>query len=297
MRNEKEMFDIIINTAKDDEHVRAVYMNGSRTNPNARKDVLRDFDIVYVVDETRPYYEDESWLSAFGEILYMQCPDRIDASVGMECDFDKSFCWLMIFTDGNRLDLHVETLEECLKNIGSDTLCEVLLDKDGALPALPSSSDEGYFVKKPGAAEYAAVCNEFRWCTNNIVKGLYRYEITYAQDMINMHVRPQLIKVLSWKAGLMNDWKVSVGKSGKYLDRWLDEEEWEALLMTYAGGVAGEMWKALEIMCALFEKTALFLAEKLGYEYNSRDAEGAKLYVGYIKALQKDDSVISEDVK
>lgn len=34
MRSEKEMFDLILKVAKEDERVRAVYMNGSRTNPN-----------------------------------------------------------------------------------------------------------------------------------------------------------------------------------------------------------------------------------------------------------------------
>lgn len=297
MRSEKEMFDLIMNTAMHDEHIRAVYMNGSRTNPNAEKDILRDYDIVYAVDKTKPYYEDESWLSVFGDILYMQRPDAIDASVGRECDFDKSYCWLMIFNDGNRIDLHVQTIEECLKDIADDTLCMVLLDKDGILPDIKESSDEGYYVKKPDEAEYAAVCSEFWWCLNNVVKGLYRYEIPYAQDMLNIYVRTQLIKVLSWKAGVLNEWKVSTGKSGKYLYRWLDEDEWERLLMTYSGGMAGEMWQAVDIMCDLFEKTAIFVADKLGYKYNQKDASGARLYAGYIKALQKDEKVALEDIK
>jgi aminoglycoside 6-adenylyltransferase len=39
MRSEKEMFDIILGIAKQDERIRAVYMNGSRTNLNALKDI------------------------------------------------------------------------------------------------------------------------------------------------------------------------------------------------------------------------------------------------------------------
>ena len=37
--------------------VRAVYLNGSRTNPNAPKDRFQDYDVVYVVNDTKPYYE------------------------------------------------------------------------------------------------------------------------------------------------------------------------------------------------------------------------------------------------
>ena len=33
MRSEEEMMHLILQVAKDDERVRAVYLNGSRTNP------------------------------------------------------------------------------------------------------------------------------------------------------------------------------------------------------------------------------------------------------------------------
>lgn len=47
MRIEKEMFDLILGVAQKDERIRAVYMNGSRTNSNAPKDIFQDYDIVY----------------------------------------------------------------------------------------------------------------------------------------------------------------------------------------------------------------------------------------------------------
>ncbi len=34
MRSEQEMFELIINTARNDDRIRAVIMNGSRANPN-----------------------------------------------------------------------------------------------------------------------------------------------------------------------------------------------------------------------------------------------------------------------
>ena len=38
MRNEQEMLELIVNTAKNDARIRAVIMNGSRVNPNAPSD-------------------------------------------------------------------------------------------------------------------------------------------------------------------------------------------------------------------------------------------------------------------
>ena len=52
MRSEQEILDLIVNTARDDERIRAVIMNGSRVNPNAPRDVFQDFDVVYLVWES-----------------------------------------------------------------------------------------------------------------------------------------------------------------------------------------------------------------------------------------------------
>ena len=40
VRNEKEMMDLILGVAEKDERIQGVYMTGSRTNPNAPKDVF-----------------------------------------------------------------------------------------------------------------------------------------------------------------------------------------------------------------------------------------------------------------
>lgn len=37
MQSEQEIMDLILKVAKDDERIRAVYMNGSRTNSNAKR--------------------------------------------------------------------------------------------------------------------------------------------------------------------------------------------------------------------------------------------------------------------
>ena len=78
MRSEEEMMHLILQVAKDDERVRAVYLNGSRTNPNAPKDRFQDYDVVYVVTDTKPYYEKHDWINHFGTVLYMQMPEYMD---------------------------------------------------------------------------------------------------------------------------------------------------------------------------------------------------------------------------
>ena len=76
MRNEEEMYQLIINTAKNDERILAVYLEGSRANPDIKKDRYQDYDIVYIVDETSSFINDSAWLDIFGKRLYMQYPDE-----------------------------------------------------------------------------------------------------------------------------------------------------------------------------------------------------------------------------
>ena len=73
MRSEEEMMNLILQVAKDDERVRAVYLNGSRTNPNAPKDCFQDYDVVYVVTDTKPYYENHDWINHFGTGIIPAC--------------------------------------------------------------------------------------------------------------------------------------------------------------------------------------------------------------------------------
>ncbi len=285
MRTENEMYDLILETAKKDKRVLAVYMNGSRTNDNALADIFQDFDIVFVVNETGSFINDKMWIENFGNIMFMQYPDE---SPDYPSDKANFYGWLIQFTDGNRLDLHVETVIHAQEHITDDKLCKILLDKGGILPEISESTDKEYWVKKPTKIQYLCTCNEFWWCLNNVAKGLWRDEITYVQDMVNFHVRKELEKLLSWKVGILSDFSVSVGKSGKYMYRWLDKLEWETYLSTYFSGAVHEAWEAIMRMCDLFEQTAIYVGEKLGFEYNKVESKNARAFLEHVRQLSKD---------
>lgn len=285
MRNEKEMQELILKIAKEDERIRALYMNGSRTNANVPKDIFQDYDIVYVVTDTAPFIQDKAWIDRFGERLFMQYPDE---HPDFPSDKENFYGWLMQFTDGNRIDLHVESISHAKENIVNDKLCQILLDKDNLLPEIPESTDEDYRVKRPSKEQYLCTCNEFWWCLDNVAKGLWRREIPYVQDMLNFNVRKQLEKMLSWKIGIETDFSVSVGKSAKYMYRWLSQEEWNAYLKTYCGGTVEECWKAVFKMCDLLEKTAAYVGEHLGYDYNEEEGKNCREFLEHVRNLPKD---------
>ncbi len=284
MRSENEMYDLILEIAKNDVRIKAVYMNGSRTNENVPKDIFQDYDIVYVTDDTKSFIEDKDWIRLFGEILYMQYPDE---NPYYPSDKENSYGWLMQFADGTRIDLTVQSINYALNHIQDDKLCRILLDKENILPEIAEATDCQYWVKKPTKEQYWAVCNEFWWCTNNIAKGLWRKEIPYVQDMANHVVRGQLITMLNWKVGILTEWSVSTGKSSKYLYQWISEKEWKMLLSTYFDGSVDNAWKSVLGMCELFRSVAQFVGKKLGWEYNENEGRAAYNFLKHVHQLSQ----------
>lgn len=285
MRSEQEMMDLILSVAKEDARIRAVYMNGSRTNPNAPRDIFQDYDIVYVVNETGSFRSDKTWIDRFGERLYMQLPEE---NVFYQSEIHSCYGWLIQFSDGNRLDLHVSTLDHVLKEIQGDRLCKILLDKDDCLPIMPEATDEDFWVQRPTERQFLDTCNEFWWCLNNVAKGLWREEISYVMDMINHVVRPQLIRLLEWKIGFETEFSVSIGKYGKYMDKWLDEEIWQLFLKTYSSGKIDEIWDAVFIMCDLFNVVAREISGRMAVSYNQDEADNSLKFLRDVRLLPKE---------
>ncbi|MBD5463687.1 MAG: aminoglycoside 6-adenylyltransferase [Lachnospiraceae bacterium] len=284
MRSETEMNQLFMDIANEDRRILAVYMNGSRTNKNVPKDIFQDYDVVFVVIETKPFIEDKNWICKFGNVLYMQYPDE---HPDFPSDKENFYGWLMQFDDGNRIDLHVESAAHAKEHICDDKLCRILLDKEHILPKIPDSTDEDYHVKKPSEAQFQACINEFWWCSNNLAKGLWREEIPYVQDMANFVVRKQLEKMLSWKVGIKTNFNVSVGKSAKYLYKWLSEEEYQRYLNTYFGGNTSDAWESILSMCDLFDSATEYVAEKLGYSYNVEEGKAAAAFLKHVKCLPR----------
>ena len=130
MRSEREMLELIINTAKEDSRIRGVVMSGSRADIHAPRDIYQDYDIVYLVEDVAPFWNNTEWLEEkFGRISLLQTPEIMSL---IPPDNDGSFVFLTIFEDGNRIDLSV-TGKPYIDN-GEPAI--VLLDKTGELSGI-----------------------------------------------------------------------------------------------------------------------------------------------------------------
>lgn len=289
MRTDREMLDLIVGVAESEESVRAVLLGGSRTDQDAAKDVYRDFDIVYLVKDVSLYWDDEEWIERkFGKPALLQKPESMRL---IPPDGDGNYVYLMLFPDGNRIDL---TFTEAVPEDDGEPVL-VLLDKDGILPEY--RADPGYrYVGKPDQKLFSNCCNEFYWCLQNAAKGLARRELPYAMDMRDRYVRDMLIRMISWRIGVGWDFRVSVGKHGKRFRLLLPEEEYRRYLATYSGAELKEAWDALFRMTALFGDTARFVAGKMGFLFREGEEKAARDYLervrsGSMEPGEKDETV------
>lgn len=281
MRTEQEMLDLILNIAKTDERIRAVYMNGSRANPNVKKDKYQDYDIVYVVTETASFLKDKGWISLFGDIAIVQEPDSNDLGWGQNADYSRSYAWLMLFKDGNRIDLHIQIKEAMYEVYTTDSLTVPLLDKDNILPPIPPSNDKGYWIQKPTKSKYDGCCNEFWWCLNNVAKGIVRDQFPYAIRMYNEIVHVELDKMLEWYIGTKTDFSVSVGMWGKYYKKYLPAEYYKLYIKTYSNNE--KFWTVIFTACELFRAVAPVVGKHFGYVYNQSDDDNMMKYLKKMK--------------
>ncbi|MCE7794474.1 aminoglycoside 6-adenylyltransferase [Salipaludibacillus sp. CUR1] len=292
MRTEKEMYHLILRTAEEDDRIRAVYMNGSRTNPAAPSDIFQDYDIVYVVKETDSFIQNKKWLNVFGDLLMLQEPDRNDLLTGLQRNVDRSYGYLMLFKDGNRIDLQLQTLEVMREEYAKDKLTVPLLDKDNCLPSIPSPSDRDYHVKIPDEAHFNSCANNFWWCLQNVAKGIWRDELPYAKNMFENVIRPCLDGMVSWWIGITNGFNISTGKMGKYFKNYLPAAYWNRYIATYSDGNYERFWTSIFEACGLFRLLAQDVADHFEYTYPSADDRHMTAYLKQVRNLPEDSQQI-----
>ncbi|MBN1656853.1 MAG: aminoglycoside 6-adenylyltransferase [Anaerolineae bacterium] len=286
MRTEQEMLDLILGTAREDERIRAVILNGSRANPNAPRDPFQDFDIVYVVTDVEPFWHNLMWIERFGELMILQLPDEMHDPPPAPGE-DDTFCYLMQFVDGNRIDLGIWPAARA-GEIKRDSLSVLLLDKDGIVEPFDPPSERDYLPRPPTAKAFADCCNEFWWVSPYVAKGLWRQEIIYARHVLDHFVRDQLMKMVNWYVGVETNFACNPGKFGKHLECYLGPELWQMLQDTYADAGYEHTWGALFAMCHLFRRLALHVAGHFGFEYPHDDDARVSAHLRHVKRLPRD---------
>ena len=259
MKTEPEMLDIILQTAKS-LNVETVALSGSRTNDQVQKDEFQDYDVVYVVDDLDNLTRDISWLDSFGTRIIEQHNVIGDRRL-----------YLMLFQDGNRIDLTLCSKEHIQEWVDSEAGFTVLKDEKGLFEAyLPNP--KRYWTAPPSEEEFTASCNEFWWVSAYVVKGIYRKQVIYATDHLYGICQQELLKVLAWQIA-SDKGTVDIGKNYKYLFQYLPTEKEKEFSNLLDFSSIEKITQSLFDTIELFHQEAQSLANKMGFDYDKEVAE------------------------
>ena len=259
MRAETEMLDLILQTAKTLQ-VKAVAMSGSRTNQNVPKDEFQDYDVVYVVDDFDNLTSDLSWLDYFGKRIIEQ-----------EVVLDHRRLYLMLFEDGNRIDLTLCPKDHIQEWVDSEAGFTVLEDPEHLFEPY-SQNLERYWTSPATETNFVKSCNEFWWVSAYVVKGICRNQLIYATDHLYGICQQEFLKILAWQVASAR-WKVDIGKNYKYLFQYLPAEKEKEFSNLLDFSSIEKLSQSLLATMQLFHREAQRLAQKLGFDYDKEVAE------------------------
>ena len=259
MRAETEMLDLILQTAKTLQ-VKAVAMSGSRTNQNAPKDEFQDYDVVYVVDDFDNLMSDLSWLDYFGKRILEQ-----------EVVLDHRRLYLMLFEDGNRIDLTLCPKEHIKEWVDSEAGFTVLEDPEHLFEPY-SQNLERYWTSTATETNFVKSCNEFWWVSAYVVKGICRKQVIYATDHLYGICQQEFLKILAWQVA-SNREVVDIGKNYKYLFNYLPTEKGKEFSNLLDFSSIEKLTQSLFATMKLFHQEAQTLAQKMGFDYDKEVAE------------------------
>ena len=259
MKTEPIMLNLLLQVAKTLK-VEAVVLSGSRTDTKTPKDEFQDYDLVYVVDDIDTLTSDLSWLDQFGKRVIEQ-----------EVTLGHRRLYLMLFEDGNRIDLTLCPIEHIKEWIDSEASYIVLVDEKGLFESY-SPSPQRFWISPASEMDFKKACNEFWWVSAYVVKGICRKQVSYVTDHLYGICQQELLKILAWQVA-SDRGAVDIGKNYKYLFNYLPIEKEKEFSNLLDFSSLDKITQSLFATMQLFHQEAQRLAHKMGFDYDREVAE------------------------
>ena len=264
MRTETEMMNLILQISETLK-VEAVALSGSRTNQKVQTDEFQDYDVVYVVDDLDNLTSDLAWLDQFGTRIIEQ-----------HNILGNRRLYLMLFEDGNRIDLTLCPKDHIQEWVESEADFTVLEDTKGLFETY-SPSPERYWITPATETDFEKSCNEFWWVSAYVVKGICRKQVSYATDHLYGICQQELLKILAWQVASDRE-AVDIGKNYKYLFIYLTAEKEKEFSNLLDFSSLDKITQSLFATMQLFHQEAQSLAQKMDFKYEKEVAENMMRY-------------------
>ena len=286
-----DIIKTVIQWAETLEPIRAVLLTSTRAIPCAPVDIFSDYDIVLIVEDIRPFYDDRTWLQNFGQVLVVYSdPIQPVAEYGIEVFID-----VTQYEDGLKIDFSLWPVE-LIREIAADPVLppyldigySVLLDKDQLTEGLTAPTYRAYIPTPPSEQTYQTVIENFLSDASYVAKNLWRDELLPAKYSLEIVMKHKYLRqMLEWRIEIEHDWSVKPGAEGKGLKKGLPSEIWAELESTYVGAGTDENWEALFKTIDLFHKVATEVGDSLGYKYPQDLHQRVRDYLERVKCLDQ----------
>lgn len=293
MKDTHQPDDIIrrlVRWAEQQGAVRAMLLTSTRAIPNAPLDLFSDYDVVLIVQDIRPFFEDRTWLHDFGEVLVAYWdPIHPAPDYGLE-----QVANVIQYADGLKIDFTLWPVE-LLRRIAQasalpaelDAGYTILLDKDHLTDGMQPPTYTAYIPRPPADETYQKVVEDFFSDAPYVAKCLWRDELLPAKWCLDYDMKYIFLRqMLEWRVECDHGWSIPAGALGKGLKKRLPPEIWSQLEHTYVGAGMAENWAALFRTLDLFRQVAIEVAAHLGYVYPFDLDQRVTAYIHHMQSLE-----------
>jgi aminoglycoside 6-adenylyltransferase len=279
----------LIDWAERQEPVRAMLLTSTRTIPHASVDLFSDYDVVLVVTDIHPFFENRGWLKDFGRVLVVyRDPIRLEYNV-------EKFAYITQYEDGLKIDFTLWPVEMVPQIVAAPQLPDaldvgyaILMDKDGLTTGLQPPTYAAHIPSPPTQAEYETQIEVFFHEATYVAKHLWRDDLMAAKYNLDYAMKTKKLRqMLEWRMEMDHDWSVKPGAYGKGLKQHLAPETWQEVESTYVGAGEEENWDALFNTVALYRRVAIEVGHRLGYIYPRELDRRAMEYLKKVQHLER----------
>ena len=269
-QSEKDEFiPNFVRWAENQPLIRAALLTSTLAIPGAEVDIFSDFDVILILSDIQPFFQDWAWLGDFGPVLAKYC-DPLERQDGLLKSGN-----VTQYENGLKIDFTLWPVELLQKTAASPQLppefdagYRVLLDKDHLTGGLQPPTYRGYIPNPPSEAEYLRKIEEFFLDTGYTAKFLWRGDLMAAKTLQDYFLKDEHLRpMLEWHMEIDHQWSLKPGSHGRGLQKWLQEDLWAQLGDTYTGFGLEENWQALDKTIVLMRQAAQEVGASLGFAY------------------------------